>query len=69
MPEHKTPNQTIKNELKKQGITQTQASYDLGIHRVEFNHIANGWTIPTAEKRARISGYLELPESALFNAL
>ena len=62
MPKHKTPNQTIKNELIRQGISQLQASYDLGIHRV-----ANGWQIPSPEKRARISGYLGLPEAELFN--
>lgn len=67
MQKHKTPNQTIKDELIKQDISQLQASYDLGIHRVEFNHIANGWVIPTPEKRSRISGYLGLPETDLFN--
>lgn len=64
---HRKPNDTIKQELKKRGISQTQASFDLGIRRIRFNTIANGWEIPGPAIRQRISSYLDIPENLLFS--
>ena len=64
---HRKPKQTIKQELKKRGITQVQAALDLSIPRGRFNLIANGWEFPGPEFRARIAEYLSLPESELFD--
>jgi len=64
--QHRKPNQTIKKELQKRGITQTQAAFDMEINRIKFNTYANGWDIPGPAFRKKISEYLEMPESALF---
>ena len=66
MPNHKPRNQTIKHELRRQGISQLQAAYDLGMDRVKFNLCCNGWELPTPEKRAAIAEYLGMPEAELF---
>ena len=64
---HRKPNQTIKQELKRCGISQLQAALDLGIPRARFNLIANGWESPGAEIRIKISEYLGLPKERLFD--
>ena len=64
--QHKKPNQTIKDELKKRHISQVQAAFDLDINRIAFNQIANGWDIPGPVTRIKICEYLDKPESVLF---
>lgn len=66
--QHKTPNQNIKIELKKRGISQTQCAFDLGLNRVKFNVICNGWDIPKPATRAKIAGYFGMAETELFPA-
>jgi DNA-binding XRE family transcriptional regulator len=66
-PQHRKPNETIKKELKKRGISQIQAAFDLSLHRSDFCLIANGYLIPKPETCAKIAKYLGLPEETLFN--
>jgi len=66
-PQHRKPNNIIKKEVEKSGITQVQAAFDLGLHRSDFCLIANGYLIPKPETRARISAYLGLSEEVLFS--
>ena len=66
-PKHRKPNNIIKQEVKKRGITQVQAAFDLGLHRSDFCLIANGYLIPKPETRAIIVKYLGLPEDVLFD--
>ena len=64
--QHKKPDQSIKKELQAKGISQVQASYDLGLDRVAFNIWANGWERPSVDTRKRIAAYLDKPERELF---
>lgn len=66
-PQHCKPNDIIKKELRKRGITQIQAAFDLGLHQSDFCLIANGYLIPKPETRAKVATYLGLPEEVLFS--
>jgi len=64
---HQKPNQTIKQELKRRGISQVQAALDLEIPRTTLNLIANGWQVPANETRAKIANYLNRSVEELFS--
>jgi len=66
---HRKPNDSIKQELKRLGISQTQAAFDLRINKVMFNTIANGWQVPGSDIRKRISEYLGMSEHDLFSEM
>ena len=66
-PQHRKPNNIIKKEIEKRGITQVQAAFDLGLHRSDFCLIANGYLTPKPETRASISTYLGVLEEVLFS--
>ncbi len=63
---YREPNQNIKKILKKKGIPQVKAAFQLNINQSIFNQYANGYRIPGAEHRALIAEYLSMPENELF---
>lgn len=64
--QHRKPDNIIKKEVEKRGITQVQAAFDLGLHRSDFCLIANGYLIPKSDTRVKIAKYLGLSEDILF---
>ena len=65
-PNHRKPNDIIKKELKKQGLSQVRVAFDLGLHRSDFCLIANGYLVPKPETRSKIATYLGISEKQLF---
>lgn len=64
---HRKPNDIIKKELRKQGVTQVQAAFDLNLNRATFCLICGGYMTPRQDTRAEIAKYLGLPEKVLFD--
>jgi len=63
---HRKRSTIIAEVLKSEGITQTQAAFDMGRPRCRVNLECQGYIIPGPDIRRKWSEYLGLPQRVLF---
>ena len=62
-PEFREPRLDLKLKILKQGKTQRQLAYQIGIPESRLSEILNGWRSPTTEQIRRLEAALNLGEA------